>query len=93
MGRGFLFSLPLEKIYPLKNNAKFPVIVYDQYFLIFGNSEIRIKSHEKRLFSNFGFSSSSFDSLGDTAQNFLKTRVEGIRELEIINFEVYKVTE
>ena len=92
MGKGFLFDLGLQKIYPYKSNARTPVIVYDQYYLIFGNSEIRIKSHEKTLFSNFGVKTSSFDTLGHSFQDFLRTRMEGIREIEIYNYEIYKIT-
>ena len=40
-------------------------MVYDRYFLIYGNSEIRIKSGEKKLFSNFGINNSYFWSQGE----------------------------
>lgn len=39
-------------------------MVYDKYFLIFGNSEIRIKSGEKKIFSNFGINNAYFFSRG-----------------------------
>lgn len=41
-------------------------IVYDDYFLIFGNSELRFKSGDNRIFSNLGVQSSYFDNNGHT---------------------------
>lgn len=37
-------------------------MVYDKYFIIFGNSEIRVKSGDRVLFSNFGVNNSYFNS-------------------------------
>lgn len=70
-----ILSLTNYKYFPintLKNNPKKdkkdmkPMLgmVYDKYFLIYGNSEIRIKSGEKKLFSNFGINNSYFFSRG-----------------------------
>ncbi len=81
LGKGFLFSSATQKVYPLKTDAKFPVITYDQYYFIFGNSEIRIKTQDRTLFSNFGILSSTFSPLGDSSQQFLRTRLEGLREI------------
>lgn len=39
-------------------------IVYDEYYIIFGNSELRIKSQENKIFSNFGISNGFYNSNG-----------------------------
>lgn len=39
-------------------------ITYDDYYLIFGNSEIRLRSQEKIIFSNFGISNGYYASRG-----------------------------
>ena len=65
-------------------------MVYDKYFLIMGNSEIRIKTGESKLFSNFGINSSYFNSKGDTVNILLN---EGKKnEVEMINYEIHEVT-
>ena len=62
IGKGFLFNLSLGKKFPLKKDPKMPVLTYDEFFFLFGNSEIRIKSQEKKMYSNFGVSAAMFDS-------------------------------
>ena len=37
-------------------------VTYDNYFLIFGNSELRLKHAENKFFTNFGIANSFFDS-------------------------------
>jgi len=46
-------------------------IVYGDYYLIFGNSEISIKTNEMRLYSNFGAANRHFNSKNRNAQFFL----------------------
>mgnify|MGYP000844690362 len=41
-------------------------IVYDDYFLIFGNSELRFKSGDPKIFSNLGVNNGYFDNNGHT---------------------------
>ena len=54
----------------LNNRRSFPVIPgkksvsYDTFFLIIGNSEIRLKNQEWKVFSNFGIANSFYDSNG-----------------------------
>lgn len=61
---------------------------YDEYFIVFGNSEIRIKSQELILFSNFGISNACYPSNDDTLENFLGSSV---REVNIEEYEVYRI--
>jgi hypothetical protein len=37
-------------------------ITYDEYYMIFGNSEIRLKFREDLLFSNFGTLGAFYDN-------------------------------
>jgi hypothetical protein len=63
--KGLAFLMPLwnQKNYYVHKGSK--GITYDDYYLIFGNSEVRIKSMETKVFSNFGLRSGYFDSRGD----------------------------
>ena len=62
IGKGFMFNLSLNKRFPLKKDPKMPVLTYDEFFFLFGNSEVRIKSQEKKMYSNFGVSAAMFDN-------------------------------
>ena len=79
-----IISLTNLKSYRLNNFANNPRknkkdtkpvygMVYDKFFLIFGNSEIRVKPGDKdrKVFSNFGVSNSYFNSEGDNVGNLL----------------------
>ena len=46
-------------------------VTYDDYFMIFGNSEIRIKSQECKIFSNFGTSNGYYFAQGETVNILL----------------------
>jgi hypothetical protein len=36
-------------------------MTYDPYYIVFGNAELRIKTGEKMLFSNYGMTTGYFD--------------------------------
>jgi len=62
------------KNYPEKDKNDTRVIrgmIYDKYYLIFGNAEIRIKTGENKVYSNFGISNSFFNSLDDKVSDLL----------------------
>ena len=62
--------------YDSKSFASAPIFIvtnYDEYFLIFGNSELRIKSGDLELFSNFGISNGTFESGTTTLTQFMGT--------------------
>ena len=44
VGNAFVMALWNKKIYHVNHGGKARGIIYDDFFLIFGNSEIRIKS-------------------------------------------------
>ena len=67
--KGFLFSLlsfeygELTRFNP-KESSNHPLTTYDEYFMIFGNSELRIKSQERKIYSNFGANAGMFATEG-----------------------------
>ena len=46
-------------------------MIYDTFFVIYGNAEIRIKTGFKTVFSNFGVSNAYFNNGGDKIDKFL----------------------
>lgn len=70
----------------MRQESKIPVNnYYDKYYFILGNAEIRLKSQEKKMFSNFGISNSTFDNAGGSKSKFLKVDEKA---LEMTNSEV-----
>jgi len=55
----------------MKKDPRMPVVSYDDFFFIFGNSEIRLKTQERKIFSNFGVAASTFDSMGEPKLVFM----------------------
>lgn len=41
-------------------------VTYDDYYMIFGNSEIRIKSQDNKVFSNFGTTNGYYNAQGES---------------------------
>ncbi len=70
-GSGFIFNCNIKKSYNVRSDARLPVVSYDDYFCLFGNAEIRLKSQEAKVFSNFGIAASTFDNGRDTRTKFL----------------------
>ena len=69
----------------LKANHK--AIAYDDFFLIFGNSELRIKTGEKNVFSNFAISNGYYNCQGEKVATLLGAGTE--REIEFLNYEMF----
>jgi hypothetical protein len=67
---GLIMSLTNREVFTLAEQNK-RAATYDEYYIIFGNSEIRIKSQEKRVYSNFGISNSYFKSRGHKVETLL----------------------
>ena len=88
-GKGILLSLTHEKVCNMKKPAGYRVLTYDDYFFIFGNSEIRIKNQEKKCFSNYGISTSAFDATGFSRGDFFgtadsETSIEGYEFWQVV---------
>ena len=56
-------------------------IVYDDFYLIFGNSELRLKSLEKKIFSNFGINNGYYNNRGEKVNVLLGSGE--LREVEL----------
>jgi hypothetical protein len=60
---GILVSMTNRFAYSCRATKR--AIAYDDFFLIFGNSELRIRSGETVLFSNFGIANGYYENRGD----------------------------
>lgn len=64
-------------------------MTYDKFFLVFGNSEIRLKQSERVVFSNFGIVNSYFFTRKENVDSFLH---EGDnREANLTGLEIHQV--
>ena len=73
---GLLVSVPNNESYTLykkKQNDKvtYRGMTYDQYYIIYGNAEIRIKAGQNTVFSNFGVNNGYYDPRGHKVDDFL----------------------
>ena len=61
---GLLISISNDASYPMvepdRNARVIRAIIYDPFYAIFGNAELRVKSGEDFIFSNFGIMNSYF---------------------------------
>jgi hypothetical protein len=64
-------------------------LTYDDNFIIFGNSEIRIRNNEKQLFSNFAIENSHFEKGKNRLEDF--TGDKKARTLDLISYEYIEV--
>ena len=86
---GLIMSLTNQKCYQLVQRNK-KSIGYDDFFVIFGNSEIRIKSQQKKIFSNFGLSNSYYRHNGDGVSTFLGGG-KSQRQMEVVGYEFHQL--
>ena len=71
---GLLVSVTNDESYKLKVKPGDNVsrgMTYDNFFVIFGNSELRIKHGDQKLYSNFGLSNAYYDNRGHKVNDFL----------------------
>ncbi len=68
---------------------KHQTITYDEQAVIFGNNDIRLKTCEKKMFSNFGNSNSAYDCEGEKVDVLLGDNHS--REAAINGYEFYEV--
>jgi hypothetical protein len=84
---GLLLSLTNQHVFYLHEGRR--SVTYDDYYLIFGNSELRIKSQEQRIFSNFSIANAYFNPKGHKVDVLLGDA--GNREVDMEHFEVHQV--
>ena len=86
---GLIISLTNQKYFTtLERNRK--ATVYDGYYIIFGNSEIRLKSNEHKLFSNFGHNNSFYECNGNNISVLLGGG-DKEQEIELVSYEFYQL--
>lgn len=68
------------------------MLPFDDFYFIFGNSEMRIKPNEMKLFSNFGVNTSTFDNMGLPRKDFLGVEKATDNDIEALTFEFYQIT-
>ena len=80
--------------YVAKENSK--AFTYDPRYIIFGNSELKIKTNDKKkiVFSNFGITNSFYETKSKKVVDFLGNILEGEteRETEFETFEMFSLT-
>jgi hypothetical protein len=59
---GLIIGLTNQNVFYLQEEKK--SVAYDAYYIIFGNSEIRLKSLERSVFSNFGIANGFYNNKG-----------------------------
>ena len=84
---GVLLSLSNRLVFPLWAGKR--SVTFDSFFLIFGNSEVRLKHGEWKVFCNFGIANGFFNAQGATVNELLGEGKE--REVKISAYEVHRV--
>lgn len=90
-----IMSLSSNESYELYNATTnsavrtFRGMTYDDFFLIFGNAEMRIRANEKTVFSNFGIGNSFFNNRGAKVNQILGAGEN--REVEFQGYEIYEL--
>jgi len=64
-----ILSLTNSRVFELIKNMR--SVSYDDYYIIFGNSEIRLKWQECKVFSNFGTSNGYYNAQGESINTLL----------------------
>lgn len=80
-----------EKSYKMRQDPRLSAVTYDIYYFILGNAEIRLRSQEKKVFSNFGIANSTFDNGSDQRTKFLDVKDSSNNELDIEEYEFYEI--
>jgi hypothetical protein len=85
----FLNTIEHNPSKDLKDTRIMRGMIYDKYFLIFGNAEVRVRTGEARVFSNFGIMSSYFDARKERVGSLLHDGSNN--EVDVINYEIHEV--
>jgi hypothetical protein len=86
--QGIIMSISQQKVFPVLEGKR--PITYDSFYLIIGNSEIRLKQGEQKVFCNFGINNGHYNSKGSSVDDLIGEGKE--RETSIQGYEVHQVT-
>ena len=64
-------------------------MVYDDYYINFGNAELRLKTGKQEVFSNLGIPNGYFNARGHTAETLISLGAK--REIEFEYCEYYQL--
>lgn len=81
-----IISLWNKKVFTFKQKK---AIIYDDYYLIFGNAELRVRSQEFKLFSNFGINNSYYYNYGQKVGSLLGEGQQN--EVHLAEYEIYSL--
>ena len=88
---GCIFSLTAGKFYKLKPQIdRQKLVTYDDNFIIFGNSEVRIQHKDEKFYSNFAIQNCNFEPLNDRVEQFVNNGKNG-RYGSIVTYEVHQI--
>jgi len=85
--QGLLVSMTNSTVYRCQQGRR--SMTYDDFFLIYGNSEMRIRMGDNKLFSNFGLNGGYFESRGDNVDIYIGSNTN--RETYFVTYEVYEI--
>lgn len=95
---GMMFAFTNRKVFTLKNqpsnkaNKSIPKpITYDQYYIIWGNSEIRIKSGTNELYSNYSTGNCFYEEPGNDHPSVRDLFLSDERDNFLTDYELYQV--
>jgi hypothetical protein len=87
-GDGLIFSVSNQQAFELVQAGQ-RATVYDDFYLMFGNSEIRLKSMEAKVFCNFGISKGYYNSRGQSVEVLLGSGEH--REIPLSTYEIFQL--
>lgn len=83
-----IIGVSKKQVFFLKTNQK-RSIAYDEFFIIYGNGELRFKSNNLAIFSNIGINNGYFDSRGLNASALFD--LGACRETVLESYEMYQI--
>ena len=95
---GLMFGVKNQRVFTLKmhptnkfNKTNPRPITYDEYYIIWGNSDIRIKFGTTELYSGYGTSNCSFEERGNPNQGVADFFMQNDRDAKLITYDIFTV--
>ena len=95
---GFMFAFKNRKIFTVKkepttkfNKTQPKPITYDEYFLMWGNSDIRIKSGTNELYSGYATANCCYEERGNENSVVDDLFLQEDRETTLEDYELFQV--
>lgn len=95
---GYMFAFKNRKTFTLKKqptskaNKTIPKpITYDEYYIIWGNSDIRIRSGNKEIYSNYSTANCSYEEKGNPNAMVSDLFLQQERDAFVEDYELFQV--